>query len=95
MKLLVGISENLKIVCAFAYTIHHHTFTYTQKFMHICTPVHIHGRASFTYPISRKICLISARTFIKGWKCPRVGGTPSVSKLYALKLLVFQEPLKL
>ena len=46
------------------------------------------------YPISRKICLISARTFIRGWKWPRVGGTPSASKLYALKLLVSQAPLE-
>ena len=45
------------------------------------------------YPISRKICLISARTFMRGWWWPRVGGTPMASKLYGLNVLLRQEPL--
>lgn len=47
-----------------------------------------------TYPISKKICLNCALTFIKGWRCPDVGIIPCASKLYGLNCFVFQEPLK-
>ena len=45
------------------------------------------------HPISRKICLISARTFMRGWRWPQGRAAPNASKLYALKCFVFQEPL--
>ena len=45
------------------------------------------------YPISRKICRISALTFIRGWRWPHDGGAPIASKLYSLNCLVRQDPL--
>ena len=46
-----------------------------------------------TYPISRKMFLISSRTFSRGWNAPPFGGIPSASKLYFLNVEVFHDPL--
>ena len=85
-KLLVGISENL---------------TKTKIPLYWIAPtLHIHYNfewfwyQSNTYPISKKICLNCALTFIKGWRWPDVGIIPCASKLYGLNCFVFQEPLK-
>lgn len=46
-----------------------------------------------TYPMSKNICLISVLTFKRGWRWPVGRAAPIASKLYALKVLSFQEPL--
>lgn len=62
-----------------------HTRTHTDTQTHTCT--------THTYPISKKICLYCARTFINGCKCPLTGGIPIASKLYTLNIRSFHEPL--
>jgi hypothetical protein len=46
-----------------------------------------------TYPISKKILLISALTFSSWWKAPPDVGVPSASKLYFLNFATFHAPL--
>ena len=57
-------------------------------------PIHQREELSQTHPISRKICLISVLTFMRGCRWPQLTGTPSASKLYGLNFFVSQEPLQ-
>ena len=51
------------------------------------------GEKNGTYPISKKILRISSRTLRRGCRAPPFVGIPSASKLYFLKVDVFQVPL--